>query len=144
MCPGATGFGLNEIAPSRHARLPAPGQPVFENEQFRKVPRSIMLALSTSMVGTRLSHYAIGEQLGEGGMGAVYRAVDTRLNRTVAVKVLAAEAVADPARRQRFSREARAASSLNHPNRDHPRCRRCGWRRFPRDGEDSPHSSPHS
>jgi predicted Ser/Thr protein kinase len=68
------------------------------------------------MVGTRLSHYAIGEPLGEGGMGVVYRAVDTRLNRTIAVKVLAAEAVADPARRQRFSREARAASSLNHSN----------------------------
>jgi hypothetical protein len=49
-------------------------------------------------------------------MGVVYRAVDTRLNRTIAVKVLAADAVADPARRQRFSREARAASSLNHPN----------------------------
>ena len=42
------------------------------------------------MVGTRLSHYAIGKLLGEGGMGVVYRAVDTRLNRTVAVKVLAA------------------------------------------------------
>ena len=68
------------------------------------------------MVGTRLSHYAIGEPLGEGGMGVVYRAVDTRLDRTIAVKVLAAEAVADPARRQRFAREARAASSLNHPN----------------------------
>jgi hypothetical protein len=68
------------------------------------------------MVGSRLSHYAIGEPLGEGGMGVVYRAVDTRLNRTIAVKVLAAEAVADAARRQRFSREARAASSLNHPN----------------------------
>src|SRR5688572_17627093 len=68
------------------------------------------------MLGTRLSHYAIADLLGEGGMGVVYRAVDTRLNRTVAVKVLAAEAVADPARRQRFSREARAASSLNHPN----------------------------
>ena len=68
------------------------------------------------MIGTRLSHYAIGEPLGEGGMGVVYRAVDTRLNRTIAVKVLAPEAVADPARRQRFSREARAASSLNHPN----------------------------
>jgi predicted Ser/Thr protein kinase len=68
------------------------------------------------MIPTRLSHYAISARLGEGGMGIVYRAVDTRLNRTVAVKVIAADAVADPTHRQRFAREARAASALNHPN----------------------------
>jgi hypothetical protein len=68
------------------------------------------------MIGTRLSHYTIDDQLGEGGMGVVYRAVDSRLNRTVALKVITADAVADPERKRRFIREARAASALNHPN----------------------------
>jgi eukaryotic-like serine/threonine-protein kinase len=68
------------------------------------------------MIGTRLSHYTISARLGEGGMGVVYRAVDTRLSRTVALKVVAGAALPDPALRQRFAREARAASSLNHPN----------------------------
>ncbi len=68
------------------------------------------------MIGTRLTHYDISAKLGEGGMGIVYRAVDTRLNRTVALKVISSEAVADPALRQRFAREARSASALNHPN----------------------------
>ena len=68
------------------------------------------------MIGTRLSHYAISAKLGEGGMGVVYRAVDTRLSRPVALKVVSGAALPDPALRQRFAREARAASSLNHPN----------------------------
>ncbi|HYT68280.1 MAG TPA: protein kinase [Vicinamibacterales bacterium] len=68
------------------------------------------------MIGTRLSHYAIDRQLGEGGMGVVYRATDARLNRAVALKVIAADAVADPERKRRFVTEARAASALNHPN----------------------------
>ncbi|MEO6238090.1 MAG: protein kinase [Vicinamibacterales bacterium] len=71
---------------------------------------------SARMIGTRLSHYEISARLGEGGMGVVYRAIDTRLNRTVALKVISRGAVLDPALRQRFAREARAASSLNHPN----------------------------
>ncbi len=62
-----------------------------------------------------LAHYQIGEKLGEGGMGVVYRAQDTRLNRPVAIKVLRAEAVANPERKKRFIREAQAASALNHP-----------------------------
>jgi len=68
------------------------------------------------MVGKIVSHYEILEKLGEGGMGVVYRALDTRLNRPVAIKVLAATATADPARKQRFVQEAKVASSLNHPN----------------------------
>jgi serine/threonine protein kinase len=68
------------------------------------------------MIGTRLSHYTISARLGEGGMGVVYRAVDSRLNRTIALKVIASDAVADPDRKRRFIREARAASALNHPN----------------------------
>src|SRR5689334_18426157 len=64
----------------------------------------------------RLSHYEIAAKVGEGGMGAVYRAVDTRLNRTVAIKVLPPEATADAARKRRFVQEAQSASGLNHPN----------------------------
>ncbi len=68
------------------------------------------------MIGTSLSHYRILEKIGEGGMGVVYRALDTRLDRTVAVKVLRADAVGDPERKWRFAREAKAASALNHPH----------------------------
>jgi serine/threonine protein kinase len=71
------------------------------------------MALSS---GTRLGPYEILAPLGAGGMGEVYRARDTRLDRTVAIKILPAEFSADPERRQRLSREARAISSLSHPN----------------------------
>ncbi len=66
--------------------------------------------------GARLGPYEIVAPLGAGGMGAVYRAKDTRLDREVAVKVLSSPVSADPQLRQRFEREARAISSLNHPN----------------------------
>jgi serine/threonine protein kinase len=68
------------------------------------------------MIGHMLSHYDILEKLGEGGMGVVYRARDTRLGRLVAVKVLTAEAFAKPDRKLRFIQEARTASALNHPH----------------------------
>jgi formylglycine-generating enzyme required for sulfatase activity/tRNA A-37 threonylcarbamoyl transferase component Bud32/dienelactone hydrolase len=67
-------------------------------------------------IGSSLSQYRLEEKIGSGGMGVVFRAVDTRLNRAVAVKVLTADTVADEASRQRFLREARAACALNHPN----------------------------
>ena len=65
---------------------------------------------------TKLGPYEIDSVVGAGGMGAVYKAIDGRLDRTVAIKVLPAGVVADPARRQRFEREARAVSSLSHPH----------------------------
>jgi serine/threonine-protein kinase len=60
--------------------------------------------------GQRLSHYTIVSKIGEGGMGAVYRAIDSRLNRTVAIKVLPPAAGADPDRQRRFVQEAQSAS----------------------------------
>jgi serine/threonine protein kinase/WD40 repeat protein len=68
------------------------------------------------VIGKTISHYRILEKLGEGGMGVVYKARDPRLDRFVAIKVLPAGKVADPERKQRFVKEAKAASSLNHPN----------------------------
>ncbi len=70
----------------------------------------------TDLAGHTLSHYQIIEKIGEGGMGVVYRAEDSRLKRPVAIKLLPADRVADPERKKRFIKEARAASALNHPN----------------------------
>src|SRR5580658_9611282 len=66
--------------------------------------------------GTKLGPYEVVAPLGEGGMGEVYRAHDTRLGRDVALKVLHAEVAQNADRRTRFEREARAVAALNHPN----------------------------
>src|SRR2546421_11050313 len=68
------------------------------------------------MIGQSLGHYRIEAKLGEGGMGVVYKARDTHLDRPVAIKVLPPDRVADPVRKRRFVQEAKAASALNHPN----------------------------
>jgi serine/threonine-protein kinase len=68
------------------------------------------------VIGKTLLHYEVVEKLGEGGMGVVWKAHDPRLQRFVALKVLPADRSADPVRRARFLREARAAAALNHPH----------------------------
>jgi serine/threonine protein kinase len=70
----------------------------------------------TALVGRTVSHYQVLSLLGAGGMGEVYLARDSRLDRNVALKILPGELAADPERMQRFGREAKAASALNHPN----------------------------
>ena len=70
----------------------------------------------TLEVGSRLGHYDVTALIGEGGMGQVYQATDTKLNRQVALKILPEAFATDPDRLARFQREAQVLASLNHPN----------------------------
>ncbi len=67
-------------------------------------------------VGSRIAHYDVTALIGEGGMGQVYQATDTKLNRQVALKILPEAFASDPDRLARFQREAQVLASLNHPN----------------------------
>ena len=69
-----------------------------------------------TMIGKKLAHFEIIGKLGEGGMGVVYEAIDSHLDRRVALKILPHDMVSNPSRKQRFIQEAKSASALNHPN----------------------------
>jgi len=71
------------------------------------------------VAGTQLGHYQIQSKLGEGGMGEVYLALDTKLGRKVALKILPGELASNEDRMRRFTQEAKAAAALNHPNIAH-------------------------
>jgi serine/threonine protein kinase len=77
--------------------------------------------------GQQLLHYCLIEKIGEGGMGVVWRAVDTTLDREVAIKLLPEKLAADPERLARFEREAKVLASLNHPNLDKRRVDKNGF-----------------
>jgi serine/threonine protein kinase len=94
----------------------APAAAFMETPALEVAARTFGDAAEPTLVGRVLGHYQIDSLLGAGGMGEVYLARDSRLDRAVALKILTLDFTADEDRILRFSREARAASALNHPN----------------------------
>ena len=113
--------GLYDTGRQRHGRLCETAQ---ATRLFSALPPPcgfkygtlVFYSRSVPMVGRTVHHYQFLEKLGAGGMGEIWKAQDTRLNRFVAVKVLTSASAGDPERRRRFIQEAQAASALNHPN----------------------------
>src|SRR5262245_37100036 len=88
----------------------------FIAEPALEVAAKMVVQEPQSLIGQQLGSYQILSLLGAGGMGVVYKGRDTRLNRSVAIKVLPRDKMSDPERKRRFVQEAKAASALNHPN----------------------------
>src|SRR6185436_2635964 len=92
---------------------------LYESGRPTVIPKQTAQRVKSAMAispNTTLAHYTIISKIGAGGMGEVYRARDTRLDREVAIKLLPAEVSSRADRLQRFEQEARATSALNHPN----------------------------
>src|SRR5262245_12007655 len=85
-----------------------------QTDNFLETPA--LASIRASLTGGQIAHYQVGEMIGAGGMGQVYRARDTKLGRDVAIKVLPASFAVDPERLLRFEREARVLAALNHPH----------------------------
>jgi serine/threonine protein kinase len=92
------------------------GDRFIEQPALEAAARMITQEKPESLLGQQLGSYQVQSLLGAGGMGVVYKGRDTRLNRSVAIKVLPRDKMSDPERKRRFVQEAKAASALNHPN----------------------------